>query len=44
MITNKIIIDLFVALSDEELEKIKAKKLADMIKIQEERKFKRNWG
>ncbi len=31
MITNKIIFNLFEALSDEELEKIKAKKLAVMI-------------
>ena len=39
MITNKVIFNLFEVLSDEELEKIKAKKLADMIKIQEERKI-----
>ena len=39
MITNKIILDIFLVLSDEELEKIKAKKLADMLKIQEERKI-----
>lgn len=44
MITNKIIIDLFVALSDEELEKIKAKKLADMLKIQEDRKIQEELG
>jgi len=44
MITNKIIIDLFVALSDEELEKIKAKKLADMLKIQEDRKNQEELG
>jgi len=44
MITNKIIIELFVALSDEELEKIKAKKLADMLKIQEDRKIQEELG
>ncbi len=44
MITNKIIFNLFEVLSDEELEKIKAKKLADMIKIQEERKIQEESG
>ena len=44
MITNKIIIDLFMALSDDELEKIKAKKLAEMLKIQEERKIQEELG
>ncbi len=44
MITNKIIFNLFEALSDEELEKIKAKKLADMLKIQEERKIQEELG
>ena len=44
MITNKIIFNLFEVLSDEELEKIKAKKLADMIKIQEERKIQEGSG
>jgi len=44
MITNKIIFNLFETLSDEELEKIKAKKLADMIKIQEERKIQEESG
>jgi len=44
MITNKIIFNLVEALSDEELEKIKAKKLADMLKIQEERKIQEESG
>ena len=44
MITNKIIFNLFEVVSDEELEKIKAKKLADMIKIQEERKIQEESG
>ena len=44
MITNKIIYNLFDVLSDEELEKIKAKKLADMIKIQEERQIQEESG
>lgn len=44
MITNKIIFNLFEVLSDEELEKIKAKKLADMIKIQVERKIQEGSG
>ncbi len=44
MITNKIIFNLFEVLSDEELEKIKAKKLADMLKIQEERKIQEESG
>jgi len=44
MITNKIIFNLFEVLSDEELEKIKAKKLADMLKIQEERKIQEELG
>ncbi len=44
MITNKIIFNLVEALGDEELEKIKAKKLADMLKIQEERKIQEELG
>ena len=44
MITNKIIFNLLRVLSDEELEKIKAKKLADMIKIKEERKIQEESG
>ncbi len=44
MITNKIIFNLFEVLSDEELEKIKAKKLADMLKIQEEQKIQEESG
>ena len=36
--------NLFEALSDEELEKIKAKKLAAMLKIQEERKIQEELG
>ena len=44
MITNKIIFNLFEVLSDEELEKIKAKKLADIIKIQEERQIQEESG